>query len=137
MVKKKLFTCFVDFKKTYDSVWHDGLFYKLNKVGISEDYLGLLKNIYVKTMCAVKSGNSITDFFKFTKGVRQGCPLSPILFNIYVNDIFDRINKSTHTAVIIYKNTIANALMYADALILITHAKKVYKTKLTFQTTIV
>ena len=44
--KKKLFTCFVDFKKAYDSLWHEGLFYKVNKVGISGDFLGLLKNIY-------------------------------------------------------------------------------------------
>ena len=75
-------------------------------------------------MCAVKSGNSITDFFKFTKGVRQGCPLSPILFNLYVNDIFDRRNKSTHTDVVIYENTITNALMYADDLILISHSQE-------------
>ena len=96
--KKKLFTCFVDFKKAYDSLWHDGLFYKL----------------FI----------SITDFFKFTKGVRQGCPLSPILFNLYVNDTFDRINKGTHTDVVIYEHTIANALMFADDLILISHSQE-------------
>ena len=75
-------------------------------------------------MYAVKSGNSITDVFKFTKGARQGCPLRPILSNLYVNDTFDRINKSTHTDVVIYENTIANALMYADDLILISHSQE-------------
>ena len=34
MGKKKLFACFVDFKKPLDSVWHEGLFFKLNKIGI-------------------------------------------------------------------------------------------------------
>ena len=92
--KKKIFACFIDFKKAYDSIWHEGLFYKLNKIGISGKPLQLIKDIYKKTKCAVKVKDSATDFFNYTKGVRQGCPLSPLLFNIYVNDLFQLMDNN-------------------------------------------
>ena len=122
--KKKLFACFVDFKKAFDSVWHDGLFYKIKKAGISGNILELIFNIYMNTKCAVKQNNAITDFFDYTKGVRQGCPLSPNLFNIYVNDIFNIMNENNKSDIFLDKNNKINALMYADDLILLSESKE-------------
>ena len=62
--KKKLYACFVDLKKAFDSVWHNALFYKLEHLGINGNFLNLIKNIYSKTRCAVKVGDKITNFFK-------------------------------------------------------------------------
>ena len=122
--KNKLFTCFVDFKKAFDSVWHQGMFHKLNKIGINGKLLDLIKNIYSKTKCAVKVNNNITDFFKYTKGVRQGCPLSPILFNIYINDLFERLNNNNKSDIILDRDHKVNALMYADDVILLSDTKE-------------
>ena len=122
--KKKLFTCFIDFKKAFDSVWHQGMFHKINKIGIFGKSLELIKNIYKKTKCAVKVNDHTTEFFNYTKGVRQGCPLSPILFNIYVNDIFDLINNIDEPDVYLDKEHKINALMYADDLILISETQE-------------
>ena len=47
----------------------------------------MIKNMYEKSNCAVKIQNKVTNFFQCKRGVRQGCPLSPILFNIHINDI--------------------------------------------------
>ena len=80
--------------------------------------------IYVKTKCAVKVNNKITDFFNFTKGVRQGCPLSPILFNIYVNGIFKRVNENNASDITLDGGIKVNALMYADDLILLSETKE-------------
>ena len=52
---KKLYTCFVDFQKAFDSVWHEGLFRKLENKGINGNFLKLIKNIYNNTKCAVKT----------------------------------------------------------------------------------
>ena len=116
--KKKLHACFIDFKKAFDSVWHEGLFYKVEKCGISGNFLDLIRDLYKKTNCAIKIGESITDFFDYAKGVRQGCPLSPILFNIYVNDIFELMNNNNENDITLGQNKL-NALMYADDLILL------------------
>ena len=56
---------------------------------------GTKKRYIPKTNCAVKSKNAIT-FFDYTKGVPQGCPLSPIFFNIYVNDLFETMNNDNY-----------------------------------------
>ena len=97
--KKKLFACFIDLKKAFDSVWHEGLFLKMSKYGINDNSLDIIKDIYKKTLCAVKIEDGRTDFFKFTKGVRQGCPLSPILFNMYINDVFHLISNDNDSAI--------------------------------------
>ena len=82
-----LYACFLDFKKAYDSVWHDGLFSQLERRNIRGNFLAIIKDMYKNSHCAVKIQNKITNFFKYEKGVRKGCPLSPILFNIFINTL--------------------------------------------------
>ena len=122
--KEKLYTCFVDFQKAFDSVWHKGLFHKLSNNGISGKSLSLLFNLYNKTQCAIKRNNDITDLFRYSKGVRQGCPLSLILFNLYVNDIFNIIDQNSTPGVYLKEGNTINALMYADDLVLISRSKE-------------
>ena len=104
-----MYSCFVDFQKAYDSVWHKGLFYKLKENNFSGKLLDLIMDIYKKTKCAVKINGSITEYFTYNKGVRQGCPLSPILFNIYVNDIFRIMNENNESNIFLKEN---EPLMY-------------------------
>ena len=68
--KKKVFACFVDFRKAYDSIWQEGLFHKLNNNGINGPFLSILKRIYSNSACAVKIGNKHTQFFRCTRGLR-------------------------------------------------------------------
>ena len=89
---KKLYTCFIDFKKAFDSVSHKGLFYKLESKGIKGNFLRLLQNIYSTTKCSLKINKRMTNYFDYVKGVLQGNPLSPLLFNLCINDIYHNIN---------------------------------------------
>ena len=127
---KKLFACFVDFRKAFDSVWHSGLFKKLEALKLHGNLLNLIIDIYKKTKCAVKSENKITQFFDYTKGVRQGCPLSPLLFNLYINDIFKLLHNSTHTPLVLNDNVQTNILMYADDLVILAKSEEELQTKL-------
>ena len=52
--KNKLYTCFVDFKKALDSIWHKALSHKLERNKINGNFLDLLKDIYKKSRCAIK-----------------------------------------------------------------------------------
>ena len=122
--KEKLYTCFVDFQKAFDSVWHKGLFHKLSNNGISGKSLSLIFNLYNKTQCAIKRNNDITDFFRYSKGVRQGCPLSPILFNLYVNDLFNIIDQNSTPGVYLKEGNTINVLMYADDFVLVSRSKE-------------
>ena len=121
--KRKLFACFIDFKKAYDSVWHEGLFHKMKKNGIMGNFLNLVKDMYKKTNCAVKVRDSTTIFFNYTKGVRQGCPLSPILFNMYIDDIFETVNTNNESDISLGGMDKYNALMYADDLIILSDSE--------------
>ena len=85
--KKKLFGCFVDFSKAFDSVPRDILIDKLRKHGIDGKVLEIIKTLYTQDKAGVKFGNQFSTPFKTNRGVRQGCVLSPLLFNIFLSDI--------------------------------------------------
>ena len=87
--KEKLFLCFVDFKKAFDKVDHSFLWKKLLAYGISEKFVTLIRSMYRQVKSCVRSKYGITNFFKFTKAVRQGCLLSQLLFALFLNDLED------------------------------------------------
>ena len=62
MRQSKIYACFVDFKKAYDTVWHEGLFTELSKVKIKGQFLKLIESLYRQSCCAVKIGNFPTEF---------------------------------------------------------------------------
>ena len=95
----------------------------MRNIGLNGKILDLIENIYAKTKCAVKVNNKITEFFNYTKGVRQGCPLSSILFNIYVNEIFKILNNNNKSDILLDADNKVNALMYADDLIILSDTK--------------
>ena len=95
--KQKVHAAFIDFAKAFDTVWHKGLFHKLQRNRIVGNFLHLIKDMYQKTECAVKIGSQHTSFFKCPRGVRQGCPLSPTFFNIYINDLAEKMNDANNT----------------------------------------
>ena len=78
---------FCRLQKGFDSVWHQGLFYQLIKNNIGGHFYDLIQDIYSSTKCAIKCSDNRTPFFPYKKGVRQGCILSPLLFNIYINEL--------------------------------------------------
>ena len=84
--KESLYVCFVDFKKAYDSVWRDGLFHKLLSNGVSPKFVRLLRNIYKSSSLAIKLTEGRSSIFPSNVGLKQGCNLSPLLFNIFIND---------------------------------------------------
>ena len=86
------------FKKAYDSVWRNGLFLKLLKAGISTGFVQLIKDMYSKLSPCVQVGGGVSESFESLVGLKQGCNLSPSLFNLFVNDIIQCIDRSNSDA---------------------------------------
>jgi hypothetical protein len=82
----KLYACFVDFTKAYDTIPRDLLWQKLESLGVHGWFLETIKSLYGAVPMAVKSAQGLTETFESVMGVKQGCPLSPTLFGIYVDD---------------------------------------------------
>ena len=83
----KVYACFVDFREAFDSVWHDGLLYKLLQYIVGGKSFSLIKSLYANSTCCVRLGSKKTRSFQYARGVRQGCILIPLLFNLYLNDL--------------------------------------------------
>ena len=83
----KVYCCFLDSSKAFDSVWLDGLFYKLFQLGMNGKSWRILRNWYGKMRCYVALSGLISSIFPVKQGVRQGGVLSPWLFLCYNNDI--------------------------------------------------
>ena len=71
-----------------------------------------------KVKSCVRSGTSLTELFRYTPAVRQGCLLSPLLFSLYLNDLVDYLQNEGAEGVELWDLRLC-ALLYADDLILL------------------
>ena len=115
--KEKLFVCFVDFRKAFDKVWRNGLFVKLLRMGITGKFYNILKIMYQSTKSKVKLPKGLSPSFDSNTGIKQGDGLSPLLFNIFIDDI-NTIFDTSCDPVELGQVKIHN-LLYADDLVII------------------
>ena len=80
--QKNIYFCFIDYAKAFDCVDHNKLWKILKEMGIPDHLTCLLRNLYAGQEATVRTGHETTDWFQIGKGVRQGCILSPCLFNL-------------------------------------------------------
>ena len=78
---------FIDSVKAFDYVDHNKLWKILKEMGIQDHLTSLLRNLYAGQEATVRTGHGTTDWIQVGKGVRQGCILSPCLFNVYAEYI--------------------------------------------------
>ena len=79
--------------KACDRVNRNLLFYKPLKKKINGKFYLVIKALYTNTLSAVRTNNELTNWFVTDSGVRQGDNLSPVLFNIHLNDLAEELNK--------------------------------------------
>ena len=85
--QKNIYFSFIDYAKTFDCLHHNKLWKILKEMGIPDHLTYLLRNLYAGQEATVRTGHGTTDCFQIGKGVRQGCILSPFLFNLYAEYI--------------------------------------------------
>ena len=96
---EELWLLFIDYSKAFDSVFHYTLWKTLQEFGVPQHLIWLIKNLYDNAIGVVRVEGKKTEPFRFEKGVRQGCLISPLLFNavgekimrVVENNLPDRI----------------------------------------------
>lgn len=112
-VQKDVFICFIDYEKAFDTVQHDKLMNTLRDIGVEEKEIRCIQNLYWNQTARIEVNGELTDEIAISKGVRQGCILSPLLFNIYSQRIFRESIEKERIGIKV-KGVIINNIRYAD-----------------------
>ena len=112
--QKNIYFCFIDYDKTFDSVDHNKLWKILKEMGIPDHLACLLRNLCAGQEATVRTGHGTTNWFPIGKGVRQGCIMSPCLFNLYAEYIMQNASLDESQAGIKIAGRNINNLRYAD-----------------------
>lgn len=115
-LNSRVTVCFLDASKAFDKINHKILFEKLRKRGLCGYLLRILVYWYEEQFFYVRWGSLISEKFCVSNGVRQGGILSPYLFNIYMDELSDKLNNLNIGCII--NNRLINHLMYADDIVL-------------------
>jgi len=113
---------FVNFQKSYDSIQREGLINTLAEFDFPHKLINLIKSSIMETHFRVRIGNIKSKQVQVRTGLRQGDPLSPILFNIAQEKIIREMNMGQHEGVNL-QDHIIGLLVYADDLVLITESQ--------------
>ena len=119
--KRRLHCCFVDFRKAFDTVPRERLFRRLTSLGLEEDMIWGIYTLYEQVCGRVRCPGGTTETLFSTIGVKQGCPLSPTLFGLYIDEIVDFIQHRGGDGVEMGGTTV-HILLYADDIVLISES---------------
>ena len=114
--RKRLFVAFIDFRKAYDRINRDLLFLKLQKSGIRGTFYRNIKAMYNSILYRVKVKGGTLDPITSRLGLKQGGVLSPLLFNIFIDDMKGIFNESCDPVKLLERPL--SHLLYADDLVL-------------------
>ncbi|CAG9836021.1 unnamed protein product [Diabrotica balteata] len=89
-VQKPIYVCFIDFEKAFDRVQQGRLFEYLEIIGLDDKDLRLLQHLHWNQEASILVDDKETDKICIQRGLRQSCVLSPTLFNVYTEIIFNK-----------------------------------------------
>jgi hypothetical protein len=118
--KGKLYACFVDLKKAFDTVHRRSLFGILQKAGLPGKFYNAIAAVYKTVLSCVRVNSDLTDFFECPSGVRQGCILSPVLFSLFINEIASAVDQEgLHSIQLLPGLVELFLLLFADDIVLL------------------
>ena len=120
-INQDVYICFIDYTKAFDKVKHHMMIECLTELGIPNKELQIITEMYWEQRAVIRTGKSITAEFEIKKGVRQGCVLSPMLFNLYTEKIFREVENMTGITI---GGVNINNFRYADDTVLFTFSSK-------------
>jgi exonuclease III len=122
--KEPLYCCFLDLQGAYDTVPRDALWEALRRLGIRGQMLGALQSLYTDSTVRMKVQGRTGVPLPSQTGLKQGCPLSPTLFGLFVDGLFHYLD--THCpddGVLLGSGLRIRILGYADDFVLLSNSQ--------------
>jgi len=110
---------FIDYEKTFDNTQIQILFNILKSKHIPNTLFKAIVDIYTQNKILIKFNNKLSKMVEINKGVRQGCPLSPTQFNIYLEEIITKWQNQDLTRIKLSKIRQLSTLLFADDKVII------------------
>lgn len=117
-VNQPIYVCFLDYNKAFDRVRHDRLIQLLRKKNLDTKDIRIISHLYYNQTATIKEGNELSEDIEIRRGVRQGCVLSPALFNLYSEEIIQEALTEEMAGIKVNGRPINN-LRFADDTVLI------------------
>ena len=122
--EKRTFVAFIDIRKAYDTVPIEGVLRKLYMIGVSGRALEYFRSLYTGAVVRVRTKYGLSDVVRLLRGLRQGCNASPLLFDIFINDILSECKTLGVKVLGVNNQGRIAGLLYADDLVLICSSRR-------------
>ena len=117
--KKRLFVCFVDYRKVFDTVCRDALLFKLKEIGIAGNFFQCINYMYNHSSTRIKLIRKLSAAIDVTVGTEQGHPMSPELFKLFIHDLSRKIEEIDELNSPLLNGFKVSYLLWADDLVLL------------------
>ena len=104
---------------------HDILWHKLQHIDIKDKLFSAIKGLHDNVICTVRIDGFNTDWFAIKCGLKQGCPLLPVLFSLFFTDLVLKL-KNTNVGVVCGEEKV-NILLFADDIVLMAETQMICK----------
>lgn len=122
--KQDFYACTVDFKNAFCSVPHTLIQKKLEEFGFDEEICAIMRDNYKDTKTVLQINGDTSNPIPIRKGVKQGCPISPLLFNIAIEPLIRRISSLHRSEGIKVDDTVISIQAYADDVVLLSSSRR-------------
>ena len=116
--RREIFVPFIDLEKAYDRVNRVKMWEALRQAQVGEGLVRAVKSLYLECEARVKVGEKHSEWFKADQRVRQGCTLSPWLFNVFLDNIVKEPREGFKEGVRLGNETV-DVLLFADDMVLV------------------
>ena len=121
--KGRLYTCFVDYAKAFDTVSRDALLFKLHKMGVDGKFFDCLSYMYKNSSAKIKLLGKLSETIDICIGTEQGHPLSPELFKCFIHELSVQLNQTDPDICPKLDEVPISHLLWADDLVLMSLSK--------------
>ena len=123
--KKSLYAAYMDLEKAYDRIDRDAMWCVLHMYGVNGKLLNAVQSLYERSEACVRVCREESEWFEVSVGLRQGCVMSPWLFNLFMDGVMKEVRERTGDVGVTLWDTRRNVewrvewLMFADDTVLV------------------